>query len=161
MPKCGVICSRVLENFKGECMYRNLTIAEGHQEVMIAFNSLPISSVVLDENYKLVDVNKRALELFNLDKQDRAGVQSIIDQNEGIAALVDDLSVGKDVFMRSSVIQLPGGGAIPVTLNASMLYGNPKLFLFLFFWVAHAPLNFLSNNSTESGKCKLFFLQMK
>ncbi|MFM2292011.1 MAG: hypothetical protein RIS29_1824 [Bacteroidota bacterium] len=133
MPKCGVICSRVHVIFKGECMYRNLTIEEGHREVMIAFNSLPISSVVLDANYKLVDVNNRALELFNLGRKDLVEAQKVIDQNEGIAALVDDLSVGKDVFMRSSVIQLPDGGAIPVTLNASMLYGNPKLFLFLFY----------------------------
>ena len=114
-------------------MYRNLTIAEGHREVMIAFNSLPISSVVLDANYKLVDVNNRALELFNLGRKDLVEAQKVIDQNEGIAALVDDLSVGKDVFMRRSVIQLPDGGAIPVTLNASMLYGTPKLFLFLFY----------------------------
>lgn len=133
LPKCGIICSRVHVIFKGECMYRNLTIAEGHREVMIAFNSLPISSVILDANYKLVDVNKRALELFNLGRKDLVEAQKVIDQNEGIAALVDDLSVGKDVFMRSSAIQLPDGGAIPVTLNASMLYGTPKLFLFLFY----------------------------
>ena len=133
MPKCGIICSRVHVIFKGECMYRNLTIEEGHREVMIAFNSLPISSVVLDANYKLVDVNNRALELFNLGRKDLVEAQKVIDQNEGIAALVDDLSVGKDVFMRSSAIQLPDGGTLPVTLNASMLYGNPKLFLFLFY----------------------------
>ena len=133
MPKCGIICSRVHVIFKGECMYRNLTIEEGHREVMIAFNSLPISSVVLDANYKLVDVNNRALELFNLGRKDLVEAQKVIDQNEGIAALVDDLSVGKDVFMRSSAIQLPDGGKLPVTLYASMLYGTPKLFLFLFY----------------------------
>lgn len=114
-------------------MYRNLTIAEGHQEVMVAFNSLPVSSVVINEKCQLVDVNKRALDLFNLGKKDLVAVQGIIAQNEGIPALVDDLSEGKDVYMRKSVISLPDGSTIPVTLYASMLYGNPKIFLFQFF----------------------------
>ena len=115
-------------------MYKNLIISESRKEVMVAFRSLPVSSIVMDSNCQLVDINYSAMELLKLKNSNNTKeIDSIISDMTALPQIMGELLTGKDIYGQKTELKRTDGVQLQLTLNAVMLYGNPKIFLFQFF----------------------------
>ena len=115
-------------------MYKNLIISEGRKEVMVAFRSLPVSSIVMDSSCQLVDINHSAMDLLKVKKSSLTrDFNRIIADMTALPQIMGELLTGKDIYGQKTELKRTDGVQLQLTLNAVMLYGNPKIFLFQFF----------------------------
>ncbi len=141
-------------------MYKNITIVDGIDVMMIMLDSLPICSIVFDDNAKLININKLAQNLLRVKSFDTCiGNEELffpeIDQLQEVVKL---LKRGIDVDGQRMVLRCSDGAFVQVAFNACMLYGINKVFLFQFYELIPAVnLNFKFLTNVAHDEIKKIF----
>lgn len=126
-------------------MYKNITIVDGIDVMMIMLDSLPISSIVFDENGRLININRLAQNLLRVKLIDDCfGNEGLFfPEIEHLHEVINHLKRGIDVIGQRIVLRCSDGVFVQVAFNACMLYGANKFFLFQFYELIPATnLNF-------------------
>jgi DNA-binding CsgD family transcriptional regulator len=131
-------------------MYKNITIVDGIDVMMIMLDSLPISSIVFDDDAKLIKINKPAQNLLSIKL-----IEDCFDKEEQffpeINQLHDAIKLlrrGVDITEQRIILRGLDGVLIHAAFSACMLYGVKKVFLFQFYELLSTTelhLKFLTN----------------
>ncbi|MBV5282139.1 MAG: hypothetical protein JZU53_06835 [Paludibacter sp.] len=138
-------------------MYKNVTIVDGVEVMMIMLDSLPICSVVFDDNAKLIKINKPAQNLLRVKSaEDCLGNEAqFFPEIEDLHEVIKLLKRGNDVTEQRIVLRCLDGAFAQVAFNACMLYGESKVFLFQFYKIMPATnydFQFLTSVAHEEIK---------
>lgn len=114
-------------------MYKYLYLSENSRELMVGFGSIPVPALVIDDEFSLVEINRKAMDLFMLESFDQ-----LIDQRQRIFSnfLLDGIiyNLKKGLEYESEVMRLyVNQRHISVFFSATMIVNQKKkLFLFVF-----------------------------
>lgn len=126
-------------------MYKNVTIVDGVEVMMIMLDSLPICSIVFDDSGKLIQINRLAQKLLHAKSADdcRGNEGLFFSEIETLHEAIKILKRGVDINGKRVVLRCLDGTFVQATFNACMLYGVNKVFLFQFYeLVPTTNLNF-------------------
>jgi len=125
-------------------MYKYLSITRNEQEMMVMMRSLPVSTIVFDQNGKIIDINQPALNFFKIKSIEDYAIKKweVLNNRNLILSIIKELKCGKVVIEKNQLLKCPDCNVKDIKFCASMLSGQKTVFIFQFMIVSNSKVSF-------------------